>query len=54
LTGGGHGVSVTYMPPHARPFDAHLVNGPFGDPALYVDLPHAAAPSCSTWATSRP
>jgi ribonuclease Z len=24
------------------PFDAHLVNGPFGDPALYVDLPHAA------------
>jgi ribonuclease Z len=23
------------------PFDAHLVNGPFGDPALYVDLPHA-------------
>ena len=24
------------------PFDAHLVNGPFGDPALHVDLPHAS------------
>lgn len=23
------------------PFDAHLINGPFGDPALLVDLPHA-------------
>ena len=22
------------------PFDAHLVNGPFGDPALFVDLVH--------------
>ena len=25
-----------------NPLDAQLVNGPFGDPALYVDLPHAA------------
>ena len=35
--GGGGGCRLT-LP---SPFDAQLVNGPFGDPALYVDLVHA-------------
>jgi ribonuclease Z len=36
---------VSHAPPDPTalpsPFDAHLVNGPFGDPALFVDLVHS-------------